>query len=40
MKFDEKKNKNKNNSKKVFIDSKDLIEADFDEIKEGDNKDE
>ena len=34
-----KKNDVKNN-KKIFIDSKDLIEADFDEINEGDNKNE
>jgi len=40
IKFDKKNNINKNNSKKFFIDSKDLIEADFDEIKEEDNKDE
>tara|TARA_B100000575_G_C22959786_1_gene554632 strand:- start:122 stop:307 length:186 start_codon:yes stop_codon:yes gene_type:complete len=33
-----KKNDKKNNNKKIFIDSKDLIEADFDEINKGDNK--
>ena len=40
IKFDKKNDINKNNSKKIFIDSKDMIEADFDEINEGDNKDE
>tara|TARA_Y100000817_G_scaffold47843_1_gene33762 strand:+ start:2258 stop:2446 length:189 start_codon:yes stop_codon:yes gene_type:complete len=35
-----KKNDVKKNNKKIFIDSKDLIEADFDEINEGDNKNE
>ena len=35
-----KKNNVKKNNKKIFIDSKDLIEADFDEINEGDNKNE
>ena len=35
-----KKNDVKKNTKKIFIDSKDLIEADFDEINEGDNKNE
>ena len=35
-----KKNDVRKNNKKIFIDSKDLIEADFDEINEGDNKNE
>ena len=35
-----KKNNVRKNTKKIFIDSKDLIEADFDEINEGDNKNE
>ncbi len=35
-----KKNDVRKNTKKIFIDSKDLIEADFDEINEGDNKNE
>ena len=35
-----KKNDVKKNNKKISIDSKDLIEADFDEINEGDNKNE
>ena len=35
-----KKNDVRKNTKKIFIDSKDLIEADFDEIIEGDNKNE
>ena len=35
-----KKNDLRKNNKKIFIDSKDLIEADFDEINEGDNKNE
>jgi len=30
----------KKNNKKIFINSEDLIEADFDEIKEGDNENE
>ena len=35
-----KKNDVRKNNKKIFIDSKDLIEADFDEINEGDSKNE
>lgn len=35
-----KKNDVRKNNKKIFIDSKDLIEADFDEINEGENKNE
>ena len=35
-----KKNDVRKNTKKIFIDSKDLIEADFDEINEGDKKNE
>ena len=35
-----KKNDVRKNNNKIFIDSKDLIEADFDEINEGDNKNE
>jgi len=35
-----KKNDIKKNTKKFFIKSEDLIEADFDEIKEGDNENE
>ena len=35
-----KKNDIKKNTKKFFIKSEDLIEADFDEIKEGDSKNE
>lgn len=35
-----KKNDVRKNTKKIFIDSKDLIEADFDEINEGENNNE
>ena len=35
-----KKNDIKKNTKKFFIKSEDLIEADFDEIKDGDNENE